>query len=130
MPAVTLLFGSGRLTSDGVGGEEESVNGVEKTGVVEGAGAGGSKEGSERMECVFVKLRPGAEGRERGPRASNKRRRHRVQSMMKYFCSNGRVEHGCLGGRVRKQFGSGTRFANCSIKFSVYQISKCQIQIL
>lgn len=91
MPAVVLLFGSGRLTSDGVGGEVESVNGVEKTGAVEGAGAGGSKDGSERRECVFVRLRPGAEGRERGPRARTKRRRHRVQSMMKSICSNGQV---------------------------------------
>lgn len=92
MPAFALLnvlFGSGGLTSDGIGSDGGLVNGVEKAGVVEGARARGSRWDSERMERVLVKLRLGTEGREQGSRAGTKRRRQRIQSIVKFNCLNG-----------------------------------------
>lgn len=105
-----------------VGGE--STNGVEYAGVVEDVGVGG---GSERTACAFVKLRLEAEGRERGPWPRTKRRRQRLQSIIKSFCLNGQVggfECGGIGGKERGLreevlFRSGIGiFANCSMKLA------------
>lgn len=94
MPPGILLLRSARLAIDGFEMEGGSANGVEKRGVVEEAGAGESKGGSERTALLFVKYRPDAGGPARGPLARTTRRRQRLQSIMKFTYSNGeaRVE--------------------------------------